>query len=236
MNIRKISSIIVATAIVAGSGTLVAIPVNAQSLVYNYASHKWEKPKARVYRASKPKAKYQRRTVAITTSQKPGTVIIDTKKHYLYYVLGKGKAVRYGVGVGREGFGWDGEVKIRRKAKWPSWHPPAEMRAREWKQNKRRLPAVQKGGPKNPLGARALYLYQGKRDTQYRIHGTNEPWSIGLSMSSGCIRMMNKDVEDLYNRTKVGTKVIVIGAKTKNRSKIYSDFANPLAFLFNRDS
>ena len=112
MKIRDISSVIVATALVAGASALIANSVNAQSLVYNYASHKWEKPKARVYRASKPKAKYQRRTVAITTSQKPGTVIIDTKKHYLYYVLGKGKAVRYGVGVGREGFGWEGEEKF----------------------------------------------------------------------------------------------------------------------------
>ena len=136
-------------------------------------------------------------------SEKPGTIIINSRQHFLYYVLGDGKAVRYGIGVGREGFGWKGTVSVGRKAEWPTWTPPPEMVARE-KARGRILPASMKGGPNNPLGARALYLYRGGNDTMYRIHGTSEPWTIGLNVSSGCIRMVNKDVVDLYNRAKVG--------------------------------
>ncbi|MEM7303374.1 MAG: L,D-transpeptidase [Pseudomonadota bacterium] len=195
----------------------------AQSLKFNYETSTYERVSPyRKYRGRKPKAKFWRRTVSIRTEQKPGTIIIDTNRKYLYYVLNERRAVRYGVGVGREGFGWEGEVKVRRKAEWPTWTPPKEMRIREWRENKRRLPIVQKGGLDNPMGARALYLFKGNRDTQYRIHGTNEPWSIGLSMSSGCIRMMNEDVEDLYERAKVGTKVVVIGPKLKNK-RIYRE-------------
>jgi lipoprotein-anchoring transpeptidase ErfK/SrfK len=212
--------------------TAILAPAYAQQkLVYDYAEGKWVKRDVRKYRRNPP-AKYNRRTVPITTDENPGTIIIDTRKKFLYYVVDDRKAIRYGVGVGREGFGWSGEVKVQRKAKWPSWSPPPEMIAREWAQNKRRLPRVQKGGPDNPLGARALYLFKGRQDTQYRIHGTNEPWSIGLNMSSGCIRMLNPDVEDLYNRTKVGSKVVVIGPDTRNAGKIYSEFSNPLSFLF----
>ncbi len=149
--------------------------------------------------------KYKRTTVRYRTSEKPGSVIVDTDDRYLYFVLPGGKAVRYGIGVGREGFGWSGKEKVTRKAKWPSWTPPQEMIVRERKKG-RNLPRFMPGGPKNPMGARALYL----GSTEYRIHGTNEDWSIGRAVSSGCIRMLNEDVEDLYNRVAVGARVTVL--------------------------
>ena len=152
---------------------------------------------------------YRRQIVNFETREKPGTIVVNPRQHFLYYVLGDGKAIRYGIGVGREGFGWNGTVSIGRKAEWPTWTPPPEMVARE-KARGRILPAQMAGGPQNPLGARALYLYRGGNDTLYRIHGTSEPWTIGLNVSSGCIRMLNKDVVDLYNRTKVGAKVVVL--------------------------
>ena len=142
--------------------------------------------------------------VAYETSQKPGTIIIDTGTRYLYLVLGDGKARRYGVGVGKQGFEWSGSEKISRKAEWPSWRPPQQMIERERKKG-RELPTYMAGGPENPLGARALYL----GNTLYRIHGTNQPWTIGQAVSSGCIRMRNEDVMDLYERARVGAKVIV---------------------------
>ncbi|MBP1850485.1 L,D-transpeptidase [Rhizobium halophytocola] len=166
--------------------------------------------------------KFKRRIVRLVTDEKPGTIIIDTDHKFLYYVQGKNRAVRYGVGVGRDGYGWSGVVKIGRKAEWPEWRPPAEMRAREARKG-HNLPVVQKGGIDNPLGARAMYLYRGGRDTIFRIHGTNQPWTIGLNMSSGCIRMMNKDVEDLYERAGVGTKVIVIGPGNRQGDVSYDD-------------
>lgn len=153
--------------------------------------------------------KYARTVVGYQTSEAPGTIIIDPREHFLYFVLGNGQAVRYGVGVGREGFGWHGSVRIGRKAEWPGWTPPPEMIARERKRGII-LPAYMEGGIKNPLGARALYLYNGSGDTAYRIHGSNEPWTIGHDVSSGCFRMINKDVIDLYKRAQVGAKVIVL--------------------------
>lgn len=153
--------------------------------------------------------KYARKVISYQTRQAPGTIIIDPDEHYLYFVLENGKAIRYGVGVGRDGFGWHGTVRIGRKAEWPGWTPPPEMIARESKKGII-LPAHMKGGIKNPLGARALYLYNGSGDTAYRIHGSNEPWTIGQNVSSGCFRMINKDVMDLYKRAKVGAKVIVL--------------------------
>jgi lipoprotein-anchoring transpeptidase ErfK/SrfK len=153
--------------------------------------------------------KFYRATVSYDTVEKPGTVIIDTRQHFLYFVLGNGRAIRYGVGVGREGFGWKGTVRIGDKAEWPDWRPPAEMIARERKRG-HRLPVVMKGGEDNPLGARAMYLYGKGGDTGYRIHGTREPWTIGLNVSSGCIRLNNKDVIDLYERVRVGAKVVVL--------------------------
>lgn len=149
--------------------------------------------------------RYKRKVVRYRTSEAPGTIVVDTDRRQLFYVLPEGKAVRYGIGVGREGFTWSGTEKVSRKAQWPGWTPPPEMIARERK-NGRKLPAYMPGGPKNPLGARALYLGA----TEYRIHGTNEDWSIGSAVSSGCIRMLNEDVIDLYDRVKVGAKVVVL--------------------------
>jgi lipoprotein-anchoring transpeptidase ErfK/SrfK len=139
------------------------------------------------------------------TGQRPGTITVDTKERYLYLSLEGGKAMRYGVGVGREGFGWQGHAYIGRRAEWPDWTPPADMLKR-----RPDLPHFMEGGLQNPLGARAMYLYSARGDTMYRIHGTNEPASIGHAVSSGCIRMLNDDVVDLYERVKVGTQVNVI--------------------------
>lgn len=143
--------------------------------------------------------------IAYETKEKPGTIVIDTNNRFLYLVTGNGEARRYGVGVGKPGFEWAGEHRITRKAEWPNWTPPQEMIAREAARG-HYLPARMDGGPENPLGARAMYL----GSTLYRIHGTNAPWTIGYGVSSGCIRMRNEDVVDLYERVKVGTKVIVI--------------------------
>jgi lipoprotein-anchoring transpeptidase ErfK/SrfK len=143
----------------------------------------------------------RRAVVAFNTREAPGTVIIDTGNTTLYFVLGQGRAIRYGVGVGREGFTWSGVQTITRKAEWPDWHPPAQMIARQ-----PYLPRFVAGGPGNPLGARAMYL--GTSD--YRIHGTNDPSTIGKFVSSGCIRLTNEDVTDLFSRVDVGTKVVVL--------------------------
>ena len=144
---------------------------------------------------------FRRQTVAYNGRHAPGTIVIDTSKRFLYLVEPGGKAIRYGVGVGREGFSWKGTETLSRKAQWPSWRPPAAMLKRQPD-----LPRFMEGGPANPLGARALYL----GSTLYRIHGTNEPHTIGQAMSSGCIRMLNDDVTDLYNRVRVGAKVVVM--------------------------
>ncbi|MEW6641499.1 MAG: L,D-transpeptidase [Pseudomonadota bacterium] len=143
----------------------------------------------------------RRQVVSYNTRETPGTVVIDTANTVLYYVLGHGQAIRYGVGVGRQGFTWAGTQNISRKAEWPDWHPPAEMIARQ-----PYLPRFMAGGPGNPLGARAMYLGA----SEYRIHGTNDPSTIGKFVSSGCIRLTNADVEDLFNRVSVGTRVVVL--------------------------
>jgi lipoprotein-anchoring transpeptidase ErfK/SrfK len=169
-----------------------------------------------------PDEKFQRRVVRLVTQEAPGTIIIDTNNKFLYLVESNNRAIRYGVGVGREGFGWSGVVKIGRKQEWPEWRPPAEMRRREAAKG-HILPVVQKGGEDNPLGARAMYLYKGGHDTIFRIHGTNQPWTIGLNMSSGCIRMMNKDVEHLYARADIGAKVIVIGPGNRQGNVAFED-------------
>lgn len=168
------------------------------------------------------KPQFQRRMVRLVTNEAPGTVIVDTNNKFLYLVEGSNRARRYGIGVGRDGFGWSGVVKVGRKAEWPGWTPPPEMIAREAKKG-HKLPAYQEGGEDNPLGARAMYLYRNGNDTAFRIHGTNQPWSIGLNMSSGCIRMMNKDVTDLYERVPIGTKVIVVGPGNKQGEVSYED-------------
>jgi lipoprotein-anchoring transpeptidase ErfK/SrfK len=142
------------------------------------------------------------------TGEMPGTIVIETRNHALYLVLEGGQALRYGVGVGKEGLAWRGRAQVGRKAEWPRWTPTADMIAREPERNARWAGGMQPGLD-NPLGARALYLYRNNADTLYRIHGTNEPWSIGESVSSGCIRMINQDVIDLYNRVPVGANVLV---------------------------
>ena len=143
---------------------------------------------------------YYRTEVDYPAGEQPGSIIVDTSNKFLYFVKGAGRAIRYGIGVGRPGFEWSGVKTVSRKAEWPDWTPPAEMLAR-----RPDLPRFMPGGPANPLGARALYL----GSSLYRIHGTNEPHTIGQNVSSGCIRMMNEDVTDLYERVAVGTRVVV---------------------------
>jgi lipoprotein-anchoring transpeptidase ErfK/SrfK len=145
--------------------------------------------------------RFMKQMVQYGGNEKPGTIVIDTQSKFLYLVQGNGQALRYGVGVGREGFLWRGTKQVSQKREWPDWTPPAEML-----QRRPDLPRHMEGGPENPLGARAMYL----GDSLYRIHGSNEPWTIGTNVSSGCIRMRNEDVMDLYERVKVGTKVVVI--------------------------
>jgi lipoprotein-anchoring transpeptidase ErfK/SrfK len=157
-------------------------------------------------------AKFRRRKVRFEADYSPGTIVVDTASKYLYFVTGNGSAIRYGIGVGRQGFSWSGTAVIRRKAKWPTWTPPAAMVERD--EFAAQWAGGMPGGPKNPLGARALYLYQGNRDTLYRIHGTFAPSSIGRAVSSGCIRMINADVADLYDRVRLGAKVIVLQRPT----------------------
>jgi len=143
----------------------------------------------------------RRQVVNYASHEAPGTIIIDTPNTYLYYVLGNGSAIRYGIGVGRDGFTWSGTQSVTKKAEWPDWTPPPEMIQRQ-----PYLPRYMAGGPGNPLGARAMYL----GGTVYRIHGTNQPSTIGTHVSSGCIRLTNEDVTDLYSRVNVGSKVIVL--------------------------
>jgi lipoprotein-anchoring transpeptidase ErfK/SrfK len=145
--------------------------------------------------------RFRRQLVNYNTGEAPGTIVIDTPNTYLYLVLGNGRAIRYGIGVGRDGFTWAGTQSIARKQEWPDWHPPVAMIARQ-----PYLPRFMAGGPGNPLGARAMYL----GNTEYRIHGTNAPSTIGQRVSSGCIRLTNEDVSDLFNRVTVGTKVVVL--------------------------
>ena len=152
----------------------------------------------------------RRQTVDYPTSEPASTIIVDTANTYLYLVLGNGQAIRYGIGVGREGFTWSGRERVSRMAEWPNWHPPADMVARNPD-----LPDFVPGGLDNPLGARALYL----GGTLYRIHGTNEPSSIGTFASSGCIRMLNADVIDLYRRVSVGTQVLVLANSETTRTR-----------------
>jgi lipoprotein-anchoring transpeptidase ErfK/SrfK len=187
--------------------TLPIIPAKAQAISYNRND-----PSAPVYNYNpdadeQPSPALQRQVVAYTGNEAPGTIIIDPAHTFLYLTLGGGRAMRYGIGVGREGFEWSGTERIVRKAEWPDWIPPAAMVARQ-----PYLPRWIGGGPGNPLGARAMYL----GNTDYRIHGTNDPSSIGKHMSSGCIRLLNADVTDLYNRVNIGAKVIVL---PDNRSR-----------------
>src|SRR6266851_5790340 len=156
-------------------------------------------------------ARFKRQVVDYRTNETPGTIVIDTPNTYLYLVLGNGRAMRYGIGVGREGFTWSGTQNVTKKAEWPDWTPPSEMIERQ-----PYLPRFMAGGPGNPLGARAMYL----GGSVYRIHGTNDPSTIGHRVSSGCIRLTNEDVSDLYTHVNVGTKVVVL-PMTERRASIY---------------
>jgi lipoprotein-anchoring transpeptidase ErfK/SrfK len=161
---------------------------------------------------------FHRKLVEYASHERPGTLVVDPSNHFLYAVMEDGQALRYGVGVGGEGFNWAGVAAVRAKREWPDWYPPKEM----LKRKPELIPLLTSmergqgvpGGPGNPLGARAMYLFQGNRDTLFRIHGTNEPWTIGQSVSAGCIRMTNEDVTNLYDRTPIGTKVIVLRRDT----------------------
>jgi lipoprotein-anchoring transpeptidase ErfK/SrfK len=155
--------------------------------------------------------RFRRQIVDYRTNEAPGTIIIDTPNTYLYLVMGNGKAMRYGIGIGRDGFTWAGTQHITKKAEWPDWTPPPEMIARQ-----PYLPRYMAGGPGNPLGARAMYL----GNTIYRIHGTNAPETIGSRVSSGCIRLTNENVTDLFSRVQVGTKVVVL-PMTERRASIH---------------
>lgn len=161
--------------------------------------------------ASQLKPQYMRQLVDDPTGERPGTVVVDPKNRYLYLVQAGGKALRYGVGVGREGMAWSGTARVAFKRPWPRWTPTSDMIARQPGKYRKWANGMD-GGDRNPLGARALYLFEGGQDTLYRIHGTTEPWSIGKAMSSGCIRMLNQDVIDLYNRVPTGAKVVVLPA------------------------
>ncbi|WP_182417685.1 L,D-transpeptidase [Bartonella sp. HY038] len=156
---------------------------------------------------SKIKPEFRRQVVSYPTTEKTGTLIVDTKSKFLFRVMPNGKAMRYGIGVGRDGFRWSGTAYIGQKKEWPTWTPPASMVRRQ--PQLRQYAGGMKPGLNNPLGARALYLYKNGRDTIYRLHGTPEWWTIGSNISSGCIRLNNQDVIDLYSHTPTGTKVIV---------------------------
>jgi lipoprotein-anchoring transpeptidase ErfK/SrfK len=189
-----------ALAAFAGAALGAAAPARAQESAAEFFSAPFHG--ARPGLSLRPQqAALPRRVVQFTTQHAPGTVVVSTKERRLYLVMEDGKAMQYGVGVGRPGFQWGGVQSITRKAEWPSWTPPAQMLKR-----RPDLPRFMKGGPDNPLGARALYL----GSTLYRIHGSNEPETIGEAVSSGCIRMTNDDVTDLYNRVRVGTRVVVM--------------------------
>jgi lipoprotein-anchoring transpeptidase ErfK/SrfK len=168
-------------------------------LSYNPDTNRWEEQTV-TSRGHGHYTPIARTTVPYDGKYKPGTIIVETGERRLYFVLPDGEAMKYGIGVGRDGFRWSGQHTITRKAEWPGWTPPAEMRKRVPD-----LPAYMPGGPDNPLGARALYIGA----TLYRLHGTSEPWTIGQAVSSGCIRLTNEDIIDLYDRVRVGSMVVV---------------------------
>ena len=175
-------------------------------------------PQQRHTPAYRTDPQFLRQEVDYHGKQAPGTIVVDTPHHFLYLVEADGKAMRYGIGVARKGFSWSGVHKVTAKREWPDWIPPKEMLARQ-----PYLPHRMTGGPNNPLGARALYIGH----TLYRIHGSNEPWTIGHNVSSGCIRMRNADIIDLYKRVKVGTEVVVIGPHGSDRDYIPPPNTNP---------
>ncbi|MEO3998280.1 L,D-transpeptidase [Mesorhizobium sp. CAU 1732] len=176
----------------------------------NYAAIPGERFPMSAMPLEKIKPELRRREIAYDGNHRPGTVVVNTPERRLYYVMDGGRAMRYGIGVGREGLALRGEATVGRKAEWPSWTPTQNMMNRD--PRNRQYAGGVPGGPTNPLGARALYLHRGGRDTMFRIHGTTQPQTIGLAVSSGCVRMMNHDVIDLYERVPVGARVVVIQA------------------------
>ena len=199
---RKTTLVAAAMAVVAGTTVALAEYNPGVQVRYNAMGEAVEGPGVSGFSGYRSgKSPIRRKEVSYDGRHRAGTIIVNTKERRLYYVLGKGRAMKYGIGVGRPGFQWSGTHRITRKAEWPGWTPPAAMRKRQ-----PGLPRYMPGGPKNPLGARAMYI----GSTLYRIHGSNEPWSIGQAVSSGCIRLANEDVIDLYKRVKVGSRVVVI--------------------------
>lgn len=201
----------IAAAIIAVAGITTATPASAVQL--HELLFKPKEERERILQENRArsgsarvsnKSPIKRKMIKFTDAP-VGTIVIDTSDRRLYHVVKPGRAMAYGVGVGRQGFTWTGTKRITRKAEWPGWTPPKTMIARVKRETGRTLPAYMEGGPNNPLGARALYL----GSSLYRIHGTNQPWTIGQAMSSGCIRMANDDVTHLYNNVKVGTRVVV---------------------------
>lgn len=179
--------------------SLTSVMPSMAARVFNTSTNMWEEAST-APKSTRRGSPIRKEVVDYTSNYKPGTIVIETDERRLYLVLEDGKALKYGVGVGRDGFTWSGTHRITRKAEWPGWTPPAQMRKRVPD-----LPAYMPGGPDNPLGARALYI----GSTLYRVHGTSEPWSIGQAVSSGCIRLTNEDVTDLYERVQVGATVVV---------------------------
>lgn len=193
-NLKSVMAI--GLSILLSAGTI--LPTHA-ARVYNADLNTWEEA-TEVQARNKGGSPIRKEIVEYQTTHKPGTIVIETDERRLYLVLEGGKAMKYGIGVGRDGFTWSGTHRITRKAEWPGWTPPPAMRKRVPD-----LPAYMPGGPDNPLGARALYI----GSTLYRVHGTSEPWSIGQAVSSGCIRLTNEDVTDLYDRVQVGALIVV---------------------------
>ncbi len=191
---------LISVALLATAALTTATPAGAQ--MFAYAPQAQPQIEVMEEEAEAPiRPEFRRQVVNYNGKEAPGTIIVDTPNKFLYLVMGGGQAMRYGIGVGREGFTWSGVRTIERKAEWPDWYPPQEMIARQ-----PYLPRMTAGGPGNPLGARAMYI----GGTVYRIHGTNAPQTIGRNVSSGCIRLTNEDVIDLYSRVQVGTKLVVL--------------------------
>jgi lipoprotein-anchoring transpeptidase ErfK/SrfK len=213
---RKLLTAASLTALIAAAA-LVSGPASAQSLFAFLAQPQQMQAAPQIEQAAPSEdedaqlnPRFKRQIVDYRTAEAPGTIVIDTPNTYLYLVMGNGKAMRYGIGVGRQGFTWSGVKQVARKAEWPDWYPPAEMLKRQ-----PYLPRMTMGGPGNPLGARAMYL----GSSEYRIHGTNAPSTIGKQVSSGCIRLTNDDVTDLYNRVQVGAKVVVLPQTVEAKAK-----------------
>ena len=199
------SALLGACTAIPGMGTMAYAPGQGNRLVVDNEPHRV--PPVDI---STIPVQFRRQIVRDPTGEAPGTIVVDPGQRQLYLVLADGRARRYGIGVGREGFAWNGSATIQMKREWPKWYPPVEMQARD--ERARQFADGMEGGTDNPLGARAMYLFQNGRDTLFRIHGTNEPNSIGRAVSSGCIRMLNADVIDLYDRVPIGTKVVVLQA------------------------